>query len=51
MAPIYQLELLLYDCVSQGLIDWLKSILKAVKIFPSRPASTPVMICGEKRPN
>ena len=27
--------------------DWLKSKLKAVKIFP-RPAFRPVMFCGEK---
>ena len=28
--------------------DWLKSILTAVWIFRSRPASRPVMFCGEK---
>ena len=28
--------------------DWLKSILPAVYIFPSRSASRPVIFCGEK---
>ena len=28
--------------------DWLKSILTAVQIFPSRPASRPGMFCSEK---
>ena len=31
--------------------DWLKRILTAVQIFPSRPASRPVMFCSEKVAN
>ena len=31
--------------------DWPKSILKAVLILPSRPASRPVAFCNEKLAN